>query len=465
MTRPSVVLSLVLLAACGDDLAGPDSAHRGSVEVSVATVGDSPDPDGYLVSLDQAAGVPVPSNGTITLAAVAAGEHEVGLSGIAPNCSLAGDPLVVVTVGTDPARLELEVRCGPPTGTVRVVTMTTGFRPDADGYVVTVNQTPYAVAPSGSATIPDLPSGAVGIELTGVASNCAVGGGPSRTITLGIGTTFDVTFEVTCIAIVDGLVLFTSDRSGATHLYRVRDDGSDLRDLTPSDEVLGGADWSPEGSRIVFAKAEGLFVMNADGSAAAALGVEGSAPKWSPDGQQILFNAAGMITVIRVDGTDRRPLTPGGGAVWSPDGTRIAFARVDRSRCLADLFCPTDLYAMAPDGSGQTRLVSSANASDQLSSPAWSPEGTRIAYTRSCCFLGPNVNGLYVVRVPGGAAQRVSSVPVRSGPVWSPDGRAIAVAAARPDGSTDLVLLPATGGSSGVVLAGSAASEYPTAWR
>lgn len=313
--------------------------------------------------------------------------------------------------------------------------------------------------------IPDLPAGEVEVELTGVASNCAVGGGPSRTIALGVGTTFDVTFEVTCIAIVDGLVLFTSDRTGVTHLYRIRDDGSDLRDLTPSREVLGGGDWSPDGSRIVFATPGGLFVMNADGSAAASLGVEGTAPRWSPDGERILFNAAGMITVVRADGTDLRPITPGGGAAWSPDGTRIAFARVDRSRCVADLFCPSDLWDMAVDGSEQTRLVSAANASDMLGSPTWSPDGTRIAYTRSCCFLGPSASGLYVVAVGERLAQRISSTSVRGGPVWSPDGRAIAVAAGNPDGSTNLVLLPATGGSSGVVLAGSAASEYPSAWR
>ena len=206
--------------------------------------------------------------------------------------------------------------------------------------------------------------------------------------------------------------------------------------------------------------------MNADGSAAAPLGVEGTAPRWSPDGERILFNAAGMITVVRADGTDPRPITSGGSAAWSPDGTRIAFARVDRSRCVADLFCPTDLYAMAPDGSGQTRLVSSANASDQLGL-------ARLVSRRHPDRVHPLLLFSRAERErpvrrrawPGGLAQRVSSTSLRSGPVWSPDGRAIAVAAGRPDGSTDLVLLPSTGGSSGVVLAGSAASEYPSAWR
>ncbi|MEP6687171.1 MAG: hypothetical protein ABJC36_02405, partial [Gemmatimonadales bacterium] len=433
--------------------------------VAIACSLTATDADGYLVRLDQTAGVPVPSNGTVTFAAVAAGEHEIGLSGIALNCAVAGDHPAVVTVGSDPVRLDLEVRCGPPTGTVRIVTSTTGFRPDADGYLVRVNQTTQPIAASGSVILPDLPVGEVGVELTSVASNCAVEGGPSRTVTLGVGTTFDVTFKVTCIAIVDGLVLFTSDRTGATHLYRVRDDGSELRDLTPSREVLGGGDWSPDGSRIVFATSGGLFVMNADGSAAAPLGVEGTAPRWSPDGERILFNAAGMITVMRADGTGAAPLAEGRGATWSPDGTRIAFDRVDRTRCVADLFCPSDLYTMASDGSGVTRLSSSVDASDQLGAPAWSPDGKWIAYTRSCCFLGPDVSGLYVMGAGGGPAQRIHQGAVRGGPVWSPEGGTIAIGIVGLNGTTDIMLVPPAGGTSGIVLAGSPGFEYPNAWR
>ena len=50
------------------------------------------------------------------------------------------------------------------------------------------------------------------------------------------------------------------------------------------------------------------------------------------------------------------------------------------------------------------------------------------------------------------------------GPVWSPDGGALAVAMARPSGTTELTLIPSTGGA-GVVLASSPGSEYPSAWR
>jgi hypothetical protein len=64
----------------------------------------------------------------------------------------------------------------------------------------------------------------------------------------------------------------------------------------------------------------------------------------------------------------------------------------------------------------------------------------------------------------GGLAQQIASGSARGAPVWSPDGGALAVAMAQPNGTTELTLIPVTGGA-GVVLAGSGGSEYPSAWR
>jgi Tol biopolymer transport system component len=119
---------------------------------------------------------------------------------------------------------------------------------------------------------------------------------------------------------------------------------------------------------------------------------------------------------------------------------------------------------MAADGTGVTKLAGAANASDQLGAPAWSPDGNSIAYIRSCCFLGADVSGIYIMSARGGLAQRVGAGSPRGGPVWSPDGGALAVAIARPNGTTELTLMPSTGGG-GVVLASSPGSEYPSAWR
>src|SRR5207245_9565283 len=65
---------------------------------------------------------------------------------------------------------------GPGSGTLTVNTGTTGSNPDADGYTVTVDgTTSQAIATNGSATF-TVPAGANPVALSGVASNCAVGG-------------------------------------------------------------------------------------------------------------------------------------------------------------------------------------------------------------------------------------------------------------------------------------------------
>jgi len=124
--------------------------------------------------------------------------------------------------------------------------------------------------------------------------------------------------------------------------------------------------------------------MNADGSNLVGLGMAGLDVKWSPDGERILFSD-GTIQVMNADGSQVVSLTTSRRPDWSPDGTRIAFDRLDRSRCVAD-FCPAEIYLMAADGSQNHKLVSIISAFDELSALAWSPDGSRIAYLRHCCF-------------------------------------------------------------------------------
>ena len=102
-----------------------------------------------------------------------------------------------------------------------------------------------------------------------------------------------------------------------------------------------GARWSPDGKRLVFAaptaESDGdLFVMNADGTGRHRLlatpELEQSAD-WSPDGTKILFtqlNTSGAdVMVMDADGSDVRNLIEPRGfdfaAAWSPDGGSILF--------------------------------------------------------------------------------------------------------------------------------------------
>ena len=94
------------------------------------------------------------------------------------------------------------------------------------------------------------------------------------------------------------------------------------------------------------------------------------------------------------------PGTESGGVrsspVWSPDGTRIAYSN-------------DGIWVVNTDGTGQQQLTTSGYG------PVWSPDGTRIAYSN---------DGIWVVNTDGTGQQQLTISGY--GPVWSPDGTRIA---------------------------------------
>ncbi len=137
--------------------------------------------------------------------------------------------------------------------------------------------------------------------------------------------------------------------------------------------------------------------------------------------------AAGMVTGVQAD--DKRLLTPedlwnmkrAGTAAASPDGNRLIFPvthyDIDENRSF------TNLYISSLDGSGMRKFTSQ----DSDRQPAWSPDGTRIAFVSG---RDGSPAQLYVIPVGGGEAERVTEMPVAvSAPKWFPDGRHIAFVA------------------------------------
>ena len=84
----------------GDDQ-DEDLVLVGTINVSTATTGAAPDPDGYLASLDESRVQEVGTNSAVTFVNVPAGTYGVRLDGYAGNCQVSPSPPVFVTLLPD----------------------------------------------------------------------------------------------------------------------------------------------------------------------------------------------------------------------------------------------------------------------------------------------------------------------------------------------------------------------------
>jgi hypothetical protein len=180
----------------GADLAGPTF---GGLEITVATSGPEPDPDGYAVSVDGGAPQPIGINGTAERESLPTGAHTIALSGLAANCRADGGLKLSVNIAAGAvAKAAFAVACAPTTGTIQVTT-TAGDPADPDGYTLLLDGAELqAIGTSATATLPGVAPGGHTLGLGGVAADCAVDGDNPRPVTVVAGETAAVTIAVTC---------------------------------------------------------------------------------------------------------------------------------------------------------------------------------------------------------------------------------------------------------------------------
>ena len=213
----------------------------GNLTVSASTSGSSLDPDGYSVAVDGGTGQALAINGSVTFTSLSAGNHSVQLSGVASNCTVSGsNPRTISVPSGGTATTTFTVSCVTPPGNLTVSASTSGSNLDPDGYTVTVDGgSPQALAINGSVSYTNLSAGNHTVAISGVASNCTVSGGTSRTVSVPSGGTATTTFTVSCVTPPGNLTVSasTSGSSLDPDGYTVTVDGGSAKALAINGSV------------------------------------------------------------------------------------------------------------------------------------------------------------------------------------------------------------------------------------
>src|SRR5207248_1064265 len=173
----------------------------GDLTVTNSTTGQDLDPDGYTVTVDGGQSRSLGVNTSTTYSGLTATSHTVELTGIAGNCTVSGQNPRTVSVPTSGTTTTFTITCAAITGSLTVTTSTSGGTPDPDGYTVTVSGTgggSQHIDTDGSATFDGLAAGGHTVTLSGLASNCSVSGGTSKTVTVPEGGSTSTSFSVSC---------------------------------------------------------------------------------------------------------------------------------------------------------------------------------------------------------------------------------------------------------------------------
>lgn len=284
--------------------------------------------------------------------------------------------------------------------------------------------------------------------------------------------------------------------------------------LTSTAGGKSGLNWSPDGRMIVYASQGSIWIVPSAGGpprrlthAAAGQGDPRQAadrqPQWSPKGKWILFETGrrgrNSMMVVSADGMTNSFLTESNAdedsPTWSPDGTHISYTERSRQyfsgklkvlkfdpetgRAVGD---PVTLYTSptdrgggwairkaqwSPDGrflavvlqaSGwdNVYLIPAAGGAPKAlthgeyedTDPVFSPDGKSLAVVSSRKNL--EETGIWIVPVEGSEARPLAACTtacMESSPQWSPDGTKIYLHRNSPFESTDLAVAEVAGGS------------------
>ena len=198
-----------------------------------------------------------------------------------------------------------------------------------------------------------------------------------------------------------------TDRESA-HLWLVKADGSDLHELAPGQPLIkglpgnkGAADWSRDGTHIVFTSASQIpRLYQTD--------VAGTTPK-------LLSTDCDVVPVACFEFF----------GAYSPDGKRIAFVRLTDDGA-------NGVLGIRDLATGKVTLLESTRQGppkNELGNPRWSPDGTKLVYfetAKGAEGTPPSSSELFIVNADGTGRHKLATPGLAAGDAdWSPDGSTI----------------------------------------
>jgi Tol biopolymer transport system component len=202
--------------------------------------------------------------------------------------------------------------------------------------------------------------------------------------------------------------------------------GEPRRVWREEDDEITSVKLSPDAQRVAFVagpdrRDKQVYIVNVDGSDHRPVtdfgeGLWAASVAWSPDSMRLAYGSEASLgvdatlSVASRDGSNARVLTRVrsarmSGLAWSPGGAKIAY-----------------VYRGVAGGT-QLRSLSLATeetawlANDVIGETAWSPDGTRLAFTREA---GKRIGNILVMLArPQAPARRITNARVSAGsPIW-----------------------------------------------